>query len=113
MHELSLAENVIRIAEDAARHAAAKRVSRVRLAVGAFAHVDPDTLQFCCELAARQTLLEGAEFLVERTPGQAFCKDCAQDVALERIGFPCPLCGGFDLRVTGGEEMRVLDIAVS
>ncbi|MBE9610004.1 hydrogenase maturation nickel metallochaperone HypA [Chitinilyticum piscinae] len=112
MHELSLAEHVIRIVEDAAHQAGAQRVTRVRLAVGALAHVEPETLQFCCTLAARQTALAETEFVVEQTPGQAYCADCRQDVALERIGFPCPQCGGFALRVTAGEEMQVLDIAI-
>ncbi|QLG88420.1 hydrogenase maturation nickel metallochaperone HypA [Chitinibacter bivalviorum] len=113
MHELSLAENVIRIVESAALKARAQRVGRVRLGIGALAHVDADTLQFCCELAARQTLLADAIFEVEQTPGQARCNDCQQEVALEKIGFPCPQCGGFDLLVTAGEEMQVLEITVA
>ncbi|GAA5786340.1 putative hydrogenase nickel incorporation protein HypA [Chitiniphilus shinanonensis] len=113
MHELSLAENVIRIVENAARQARARRISRVRLGVGALAHVEPDTLQFCCELAARQTLLAEAVFEVERMPGRAHCNGCNQDVALKRIGLPCPQCGSFDLRVTAGEEMQVLEVVVA
>ena len=113
MHELSLAENVIRIVESAAKQSRAQRVTRVRLAIGALAHVDADTLQFCCGLAARQTMLEGAEFAVERTQGQAHCNSCEKDVVLERVGLPCPLCGSFDLQVTAGEEMQVLDISIA
>ncbi|TJZ74219.1 hydrogenase maturation nickel metallochaperone HypA [Chitiniphilus eburneus] len=113
MHELSLAENVIRIVEAAAQQARARRISRVRLGVGALAHVEAETLQFCCGLAARQTMLADAVFEVERMPGRAHCNGCGQDVALERIGLPCPQCGGFDLLVTAGEEMQVLEIVVA
>ncbi|MBM5570961.1 MULTISPECIES: hydrogenase maturation nickel metallochaperone HypA [Deefgea] len=113
MHELSLAENVIRIVESAAKQSRAQRVTRVRLAIGVLAHVDADTLQFCCGLAARQTMLEGAEFSVERTQGQAHCNGCEQNVVLERVGIPCPRCGSFDLQVIAGEEMQVLDISIS
>jgi hydrogenase nickel incorporation protein HypA/HybF len=112
MHELSLAERVLRIAEQAAQQAGAQRVTRVRLAVGALAHVAPDTLQFCCELAARGTPLEHTEFTVEQTPGAAWCEPCGQTVALQRVGQACPHCGGYALRITGGEDMQVLDIAV-
>jgi hydrogenase nickel incorporation protein HypA/HybF len=113
MHELSLAENVIRIVESAAQRAKAQRVSRVRLAIGALAHVDADTLQFCCTLAARQTLLAEAQFEIEQTSGRAHCASCQQDVELNQIGFPCPRCGGFELRVIAGEEMQVLEITVA
>lgn len=112
MHELSLAESVVRIVEATAQKNKATRVTKVRLGIGALAHIEADTLRFCCELASRQTILADALFEVEQTAGQAHCNACRHDVALEKIGFPCPQCGSFNLTVTAGEEMQVLAITI-
>ena len=112
MHELSLAERAIQIVEAAALKAQASRVTRIRLAVGALAHVEPETLQYCCGLASRGTLAEGARVDIECLPGEASCRVCKADVRLERIGLPCPACGSFDLDITDGDQLQVLDVAI-
>lgn len=113
MHELMLAESVIGIVESAAKKANAHRVTKVKLALGALAHVDPEALVYCCELIGRDGLTAGARFEVERTPGQARCGNCARIVEIDHIGAPCPGCGGHQLDITAGEEMQVIDIAVA
>lgn len=62
MHELGLARNVVSIV---AEHAGARRVRRVRLAIGPLACVERRALGFCFDLAAEGTVLAGAglEFL--------------------------------------------------
>lgn len=112
MHELTLAESTLQIIEAAALKAQARRISRVRLAIGALAHVDPDTLSYCCTIASRGTLAESAVFEVERVPGRAQCADCRAEVELAQVGFPCPRCGGFELNITDGDQMRILDIGI-
>lgn len=112
MHELTLAERAMAIAERAARADNALRITRVRLAVGALAHVDPDTLAYCCGVVGRGTLAEGAAIEVERRAGRAWCEPCAREVALPRIGEPCPHCGGFSLQITDGDQMQVLDVGI-
>ena len=37
---------------------------------------------------------------------------CGESVALDRLGEACPLCGGYQLQVTHGDEMRVKEIEV-
>jgi hydrogenase nickel incorporation protein HypA/HybF len=112
MHELSLAERALQIVDTAARQAQASRVTRIRLAVGALAHVDAETLRYCCELVSRDTLAAGARIDIERLAGRAHCRRCAADVALQQIGEACPHCGSFDLNVTGGDQLQVLEVAI-
>lgn len=113
MHELTLAEHALRIVEKAAQKADAQRVTRIKLAIGALAHIDPDAMQYCCEMVARGTLAEGASIEIERTPGLARCTDCQQEVELKQVGEPCPLCGGYQLQVTDGDQMRVVNIGIA
>ncbi len=112
MHELTLAERAIGIVETAARRAEARRVTRIRLAVGALAHVDADSLQYCCEVVSRGTLAEGAQIVIERLPGRAWCRPCNANVVLERIADACPLCAGHELDITDGDQLQVLDVDV-
>lgn len=112
MHELTLAEQALRIVEAAARKAQAQRVTRIRLAVGALAHVDPETLQYCCEVVSRDTLAAGASIEIERRPGLAWCADCQSEVALSQWGMPCPQCAGYQLSIVQGDEMQVVNIGV-
>jgi hydrogenase nickel incorporation protein HypA/HybF len=37
---------------------------------------------------------------------------CSAAVPLARRGDPCPACGGYQLTVTGGDQMRVSGLVV-
>lgn len=111
MHELSLAERALQIVEHAAQGAGMQCVTRITLVVGELAHVDADTLRYCCELVARGTCAEAASIRIERKQGQGVCKHCSNTVALSHIGQPCPNCGSHDLRIDDGDQLQVLEIA--
>ncbi|MDR3410328.1 MAG: hydrogenase maturation nickel metallochaperone HypA [Formivibrio sp.] len=113
MHELTLAEHALRIVEKTAKKAEAVRVTRIKLAIGVLAHVDPETLQYCCEMVSRGTLAEGARIEIVRSPGLAHCDDCMQEVELKQVGEPCPRCGSYRLDITDGDQMLVLDIGIA
>jgi hydrogenase nickel incorporation protein HypA/HybF len=112
MHEMALAESMLEIVESTARRHGASRISAVRLEIGALSHVAIDALRFCFDAVTRGSLAEGATLEIEATPGEAWCMPCGERVPLEQVGEPCPRCGGFQLAVTRGEDMRVRDIAI-
>ncbi|GAH74778.1 unnamed protein product, partial [marine sediment metagenome] len=37
---------------------------------------------------------------------------CSESVEIKQRYEPCPSCGGYQLQVTGGEEMRVRELEV-
>jgi hydrogenase nickel incorporation protein HypA/HybF len=112
MHEVALAEGVLRIVLDAARANAARSIRAVRVELGALAHVEPDALSFCFDAVTRGSAAEGAKLEIVRTEGAAWCLPCGARVALARLGDACPRCGSHQLQVVEGEEMRVMDIAI-
>ena len=112
MHEMSLAESVLQICEDHARRAGAQKVIRVTVEIGDLSHVEPEALAFCFAAVVVNTPLSGAPLEIVRVPGQAWCDDCEKDVRATSLLDACPLCGGFPLRVTAGQEMRVREIEV-
>lgn len=112
MHEMSLAEGVVELADAAARREGARRIRRIFVDIGRLAAVEVDALKFCFEAVAAGTLAEGATLEIAEVPGAGWCPDCAQSVALEVIYGECPHCGGFRVQPTAGTEMRVREIEI-
>ena len=98
MHELAIAESVVRIA---AAHAGERTVSRVDLKVGHLRQVVPSALAFSFELVAQGTCVEGA------VPAAGRCRSCAGDGELRAVPLACARCGSWDVEVTRGEELLV------
>ena len=104
MHELSIAESVVRIAT---RQANGRRVTKVGLKVGHLRQVVPSALAFSFELVAQGTPVEGAEPATEDVPANGLCRDCGSESHLKGFPMQCGACGGFDLEVVEGEELYV------
>ena len=113
MHEVALAEGILRIVQDAARRHGATRVATVTLEIGSLAHVEPRALEFCFDAVARGTPAQGARLAIESVPGTAWCMPCGERVPLAKLGDACPRCGSYQVQVVGGEEMRVRDITIA
>lgn len=113
MHEMSLTEGVVRILEEQSRQHGFTKVKTVWLEIGELSHVDPESMLFCFGAVAKGSPVAAeAKLEIVRVPGQAYCLDCTDSVALAKRYDPCPKCGGFALTVTAGEEMRVKELEV-
>jgi hydrogenase nickel incorporation protein HypA/HybF len=104
MHELSIAEALLLIAE---RHAAGRQVRRVEVCVGHLRQVVPSALEFAFELVAKDTALEGAELELREVAARGRCRDCAVESRMEGFPLCCARCGGLDMEVIAGEELQV------
>jgi hydrogenase nickel incorporation protein HypA/HybF len=104
MHELAIADSVVRIA---CAHAAGRKVCRVELKVGHLRQVVPSALRFSFALVAEGTELEGAELAMEVVPAGGRCRACGLDGPLPQFPLQCQSCGGFDVEVLRGEELLV------
>lgn len=112
MHEMSIAESVLQIVEDAARAEGGRKVNAVWLEIGQLASVEKESLRFCFDVVTRDSIAQGARLEIIETAGQGWCMKCACNVPLTALYEPCPGCGGFQIQVTGGEEMRVKELEI-
>ena len=112
MHEMSLAEGVLQVIEDAARANTYTRVRAVWLEIGRLAGVEVEALRFCFDAVTRGSLAEGARLEIVDTPGQGWCMRCSKAIALDALGGACPDCGSYQVQVTGGTDMRVKELEV-
>lgn len=112
MHEMSLAESVIQIAEGTARQHGGTRVSAITLEIGLLAGVEIEALRFCFGAASQSSLAAGATLVIEQPGGRAWCMPCAESVPLSSLVEACPRCGSHQLQVTGGNELKVREIEI-
>lgn len=113
MHEVSLAGGILRLVEDAAVRESFSRVTLLRLSAPALAGVEVRALRFALEALSPGTVLDGARVDIEEPPGEAWCLDCGTSVEIAVRGDACPQCAGYKLQVTGGTELRVIDMRVA
>lgn len=113
MHEMSLAESVREIVDETARANGARRVAAVRLEIGRLAQVEIDAMRFAFDVVTRGSLAESARLEIVETDGSAWCMRCGRSVTIARRGDACPACDSYQLQVTGGDRMRVMDIEVA
>ena len=112
MHEMSLAEGILGIVENAAGTQDFVRVTELRLEIGALAGVEIEALSFCLDVVLKGSVAEGARIEVLAVPGQGWCMQCGETVPITALFDACPKCGGFQVQATGGTEMRVKDLLV-
>jgi hydrogenase nickel incorporation protein HypA/HybF len=110
MHELSIAQSILSIAEKAAPPDGI--ITGVNIQVGELSSIEPEALLFAFKAIKEDTLLQKAELNLEIIPGEAQCLDCNTVFHLPAFGTPCPQCQGFALKITKGREMKVLSITI-
>lgn len=112
MHEMSLAEGMVQLLEDHASKQGFTRVKKIWLEIGKLSNVELESLLFCFDAVAKNTIAEEAEIVVERPDGQGWCMDCSQTVITESLYDACPICKGYKIQVTGGQDMRIKELEV-
>ncbi len=113
MHEMSLTEGVVRILEEQAATHGFSRIKTVWLEIGELSTVVPDSMEFCFgAVAAGNPLTKDARLEIIRVPGTAWCMDCSASVEIATRTDPCPRCGGYQVTVTAGTEMRIKEVEV-
>jgi len=112
MHELSLVESMVALVEDEQRRQHFSRVRAICVHVGALGHVEPDALRFCFDAVTRGTIADGAMLSIVTIAGEGRCSDCHQIVPLYDLFAACPLCGNEHVRMTAGDELRLVELEV-
>ena len=112
MHELGIAQEMLKIAFDYAGKNNAKHIIAFNIAMSAAADESEDSLRFHFENLMRGTIAEGAKIDIERVPVQAHCLDCGNEFALESFGVVCPNCNGGRVRPHMTDEFKLTSIDV-
>ena len=112
MHELSLAQSIIQVVEDEIKDRNIKAVKAVRLKIGRLAGVQVESLEFCFEISAENTLLENAKLEITEVPVNCICKDCEKNFKPKTFIFVCPHCKSHNFEIIQGREMDIENIEI-
>jgi hydrogenase nickel incorporation protein HypA/HybF len=112
MHEGALSEDLFNHVLVHAREANARRVTRVKVTIGALSDFTAESIQFYWDSLAPGTIAEGAALEFETAPGAAKCPTCGKEFEIDEIIAACPACGTFPVQVTGGNGVYLASLEV-
>lgn len=112
MHELPIAQSILKIALRHAENVGAAQVTDLYLVIGKLSYVMDDSIQFYWDVIAKDTIAEGAQLHFERIPAAFVCLDCSQHYTPDGETLACPSCQSTRVKVAAGEEFRLDSIDV-
>ncbi len=95
--------------DESTRHGL-ERINKVKLQIGVFAAVVPESLRFCFELVSRDTVASGATIEIENVGVTARCDKCDSSFDVKDQVFLCPQCGEPALKILSGRELTITSI---
>ncbi|GAB4270175.1 MAG: hydrogenase maturation nickel metallochaperone HypA [Deferrisomatales bacterium] len=112
MHEMGIAMEVARLAQEEARAAGASRVVGMRLRIGRWSGVEVESLRFALGAVTEGTALEGCAVEVDVVEPTFACGACGERYRGEGYLDPCPACGGYGAELIAGDELTLAEIEV-
>lgn len=112
MHEMSLAQGIVDMVEQAAVRERFAYVKQLRLEVGALSGVELHALRFALDSMSHEGVLRGTEFVFDIPVATAWCLHCSQTVSISERGQACPQCGSHQIQPISGTQLRVVDMIV-
>ena len=115
MHELSIALALVEQVEGVVREQGAVGVAKVVVKVGALSGVDPEALREAFPLAAEDSVVAGAELMVEGVEAAVRCRVCGKRSRPESPFICCGECGSGEVDIEAGRELYIhaIDIDVA
>ena len=112
MHEGSLTEDLFDHVLIHAREAGTRRVTRVKVTIGALNDATAESIQFYWDSLAPGTLAEGATLEFDSAPGTAECMTCGEKFEISDAYSACPRCGAFPVKITGGNGVYLSSLEI-
>ncbi|MDI6724170.1 MAG: hydrogenase maturation nickel metallochaperone HypA [Methanobacterium sp.] len=119
MHELSMADAIVKTAVDVAEKNDAQKITEVTIEIGGLALLNPEQLKFMIEVLSEDTLLEGAEINIEEIPIEIKCKSCNYEgpAGSDELDHympivKCPECEEVSIEIVKGRECNVKNIKI-
>ena len=107
MHEISIVESILEVAEEKAREANSPSILVIKLRLGQFTAIAREALDFAFEVARQGTLAEHARLEIEVVPMVLHCVVCdAKTQPMIVMSLICTQCG-FPLKIVSGKELQI------
>lgn len=112
MHELSIAQSIVELAEDVAMKEKANSIKSIDIEIGALSGVVLDALDFAMEMTIKSTKLENAEINYLKKIGIASCKGCKIQFETEDLLALCPKCNQANYKIIDGKQLKIRSLTI-
>jgi hydrogenase nickel incorporation protein HypA/HybF len=109
VHELAITEGLV---DAVLERLPGRRVTCVKLEVGALSGIVADSVRFCFDLVTEGTSLEGAKLEIAQPPAVCHCRVCVSDFEPAGPFAICP-CGSAEVTVLTGKELTITAVQVA
>ncbi|MBT8220408.1 MAG: hydrogenase maturation nickel metallochaperone HypA [Bacteroidia bacterium] len=113
MHELSIVQNILEIANNEVKKVNAHKVDQIDLQIGYLAGVEMDALLFAWNACVPETVLANAERIIHLVPAKAKCTNCKAEFETEDYFAQCPDCNEYLTELIQGKELKIKQLVVS
>ncbi len=113
MHELSIVQNILEIANHEVKKAGAEHVDQIDLDIGVLSGIEMDALIFAWNACVQNTILAKAKRNIQRIPAKAKCTVCNSLFETEDYFTPCPDCAEYLTDIVQGNELKIKQLIIS
>jgi len=112
MHEMSIAQSILKLAQQEVMKAEAKIIKEIELEIGELAGIEYESLDFALNTMTRNTAFEDTKILILKPKGKAQCTDCKHLFEIKSFVSNCPNCKSYNTIVISGKELRVKSLLI-
>ncbi len=112
MHELSVTEEILRLAEKIAEEEKAVKVTDIYLEIGKLSGIIDESVTFYWDSLRKGTLCEEAILHFDVLPARMRCADCGMEYELVHDLIPCPTCKSMNIKIISGEEFTLRSVEI-
>jgi hydrogenase nickel incorporation protein HypA/HybF len=112
MHELSLADSMVREIEEIIKKENAEKVFSITVEMGKFSGAEREPFEFAFPLVAEGTPVEGSELIIEEVSGVVKCSDCQADTVLDVPFIKCGECDSRNVSFIKGRDLLIKSLEI-
>ncbi len=119
MHELSMADGILKAVISNAEQNGATEVTEVTIEIGKLALLNPEQVKFMLGVLSEDTIAKDANFAMVEIPIEIKCKECGyigladgDDLDHYAPMVECPKCENKVIEITNGKDCIVKNIVI-
>lgn len=119
MHELSMADGILKAVLENAQKNEATEVLEVTIEIGKMALINPEQVKFMLDVLTEDTIANKANFIIEEVPIEIQCSKCgfegeanSDDLDHYTPMVECPKCENKRLSIVNGKDCIVKNIII-
>lgn len=113
MHEVSIMEEAMQMAVQAAKAAGGRRIVKLQLRIGTMSGVVPEAMRFAFDVVCRNTMAEGATLEMDAVPATCWCAVCEREFPQADLLNECPVCHNLSGELRRGRELEIAAVEIS